>query len=150
MPELILVTSGRPPGVDRTHRGGPTYRLHVDANGLPRPRRHYLASSARTQSPYGVRQRSVGALIQIKMMIKARLNEKGVAAFPGPRRRHFQKQRSNKEELKRSSSRAQVELKYRDSQASKFGGFRGPHWKCRNRGNSVREFESRQLRHHLW
>jgi hypothetical protein len=32
-----------------------------------------------------------------------------VAAFPGPRLRHFQKQGSVKEELKRSGSRIEVE-----------------------------------------
>jgi hypothetical protein len=52
-----------------------------------------------------------------------------VAAFPGPKLRHFQKQGSVKEELKRSGRRVQVQLKLRGARASKFGVFRSPHWK---------------------
>ena len=55
-----------------------------------------------------------------------------VVAFPGRRLRHFQKQGSVKETLKRTGGRVQVELKMTGRQASKRGRFRSPHWKCRN------------------
>src|SRR6266849_1617754 len=60
------------------------------------------------------------------------LHDQVVAAFPGPRLRHFQKQGSVKEELKTSETRVQVELKFRGAETSKRGGFGRPHWKCRN------------------
>src|SRR5437868_10973445 len=50
---------------------------------------------------------------------RAQPRDKAVAAFPGPRLRHFQKQGSVKEELMRSGSRVQVELKLRSRQAPK-------------------------------
>ena len=53
-------------------------------------------------------------------------------AFPGRRLRHFQKQGSVKEELKRTGSRVQVELKLVAPQPSKTGHLGSPHWKCRN------------------
>jgi hypothetical protein len=52
--------------------------------------------------------------------LKCRVEQgREVAAFPGPRLRHFQKQGSVEEELKRSGGRVQVELKLRGTQVPK-------------------------------
>jgi len=48
-----------------------------------------------------------------------RKEDKEVAAFPGRRLRHFQKQGSVKEELNRSGGRVQVQLKLTGAAASK-------------------------------
>src|SRR5712691_2181231 len=59
-------------------------------------------------------------------------DEKGVAAFPGRRLRHVQRQGSAEDELKRSQSRVQVELQFKSQRLSRCGGFGSPRWKCRN------------------
>ena len=51
-----------------------------------------------------------------------------VAAFLTWRLRHFQKQVSIEEQLKRSGSRVQVELKFEHPGPWKSGGFGSPHW----------------------
>jgi len=52
-----------------------------------------------------------------------------VAALPGRRLRHFQKQGPVEEELKKSWGQVQVELKLRSLQPLKCGRFGSPHWK---------------------
>ncbi len=59
-------------------------------------------------------QEADSAIIQMKTSMKEE-----VAAFPGARLRHFQKCGSVKEELKRSGSRVQVQLKLMGTAASK-------------------------------
>jgi hypothetical protein len=54
-----------------------------------------------------------GADVQMNANTKALWDEKKVAAFPGRRLRHLQKQGSLEEELKTRRSPVQVELKFR-------------------------------------
>src|SRR5947207_10920704 len=75
---------------------------------------------------------ATSTIVQMRASTKAQEDDNEVAAFPGPRLRHFQKQGSVKEELKRSRSRVQVELKLRGTHGSKRLSFGSPHWKCRN------------------
>src|SRR5260370_35071602 len=61
------------------------------------------------------------AIIQATISI-GRIEPVEVAAFPGPRLRHFQKQAPIKAELKRRGSRVQVELKFRAEKPQSEGG----------------------------
>jgi hypothetical protein len=54
----------------------------------------------------------------MKVKTKATQDDKQVAAFPGRRLRHFQKQGYVEEEVKTRRSQVQVELKLRNLQAS--------------------------------
>src|SRR5207245_8826153 len=61
-----------------------------------------------------------------------------VAAFPGPRLRHFQKQGSVKQELSMRRSRVYVELQLSARHRAKWGVFGRSHWKyCSQRRSST-------------
>src|SRR5207245_701050 len=95
--------------------------LAASALGSPcsysRPAARPLALTKRHETSF--RQSRSSGLIQMKADMKSRRATTEVAAFPDRRLRHFQKQGSVKEELRRSGSRVRVELKLRRIQVPK-------------------------------
>ncbi len=99
-------------------RAGLSYGL---ARTMPEPRRPRASSKRVPKKMRTGPSRSPANIAGDELRGRKRravLDDKEVAAFPGPRLRHFQKQGSVEEQLKARRSPVQVELKLRSLQPS--------------------------------